>query len=73
MSLTACRGCLKVLNMQEALKVIEAMVELVYQEVNRATNDRMMNDKSYALLKEAAVDAINLKNKIQEARGWNIK
>jgi len=57
--------------MNEALKTIEALVELTYTELKRASNDRSINDKSFKLIKEAAVDAINLKRKIEEARLWN--
>jgi len=54
--------------MNEALKVIEAQVELVYNELRRVAANLKPNDKSYAMLREAGVDAINLKRKIQDAR-----
>ena len=57
--------------MNQALKVVEAQVELVYQELTRLKGDLYVNEKAYALLREAAIDAINLKRKIQDARGWN--
>lgn len=54
--------------MNQALKVIEAQVELVYNELKRVSADRMMNQKSYELLKQATVDAIDLKRLIELAR-----
>lgn len=59
--------------MNEALRVIEAQLELVYQELRRASMSNGLNDKTYALLREAAVDAVNLKRKVDVARGWNAK
>jgi hypothetical protein len=54
--------------MNQALKVIEAQVELVYNELKRASADRTLNQKSYELLKQAIVDAIDLKRIIELAR-----
>ena len=46
------------------------MIELVYAELKTASNERGLNEKSYALLKEAYIASINLKRKVEEARGW---
>ncbi len=59
--------------MNEALKTLENLLELVYNELNRATNDPDLNDKAFRALKEAKIDAIDLKRKIEVARGWNHK
>jgi len=59
--------------MNDALKTLEAVVEMLYQELKRVTNDRNVSNKTFELVKSAKVDAINLKAKIQDARGWNIK
>jgi hypothetical protein len=56
--------------MKEALKTIEAMQELVYQELRRVANDPTLDDKAYKLLQEATLEAIEVKRKIQETRGW---
>jgi len=58
--------------MIKSLKVIENMLELVYNELKTAANDQNICDKSYALLKEAYIDTINLKRKVEEARGWAV-
>ena len=54
--------------MNQALKVIEAQVELVYNELKRVSADRTLNQKAYELLKQATVDAIDLKRIIELAR-----
>ena len=58
--------------MNEALKTLETMVDLIYSETSRIAMDGNLDDEAYLLLREAAVDAINLKRKIRDARGWNI-
>lgn len=61
--------------MNEALKTLEAMTELLHQELKRVSNnlsnDETLTDKSYMLIKSAMIDSINLREKIAEARGWN--
>lgn len=56
--------------MNESLKVIERMVAFLYSELNNAANVPSIDEKAYVLLKEAAVDCINLQDKISTARGW---
>ena len=58
--------------MNEALKTLETMVDLIYSETSRLAMDGNLDDKAYLILREAAVDAINLRQKILDARGWNI-
>jgi len=58
--------------MNEALRTLEGLMELVHQEIKRVSNDRMVDEKSYALLREAGNDALTLKRKIADARAWNI-
>jgi hypothetical protein len=57
----------------ESLKTVENMVELVYAELKRNMDNLEVSDKSFHLLKEAAIDAINLKRKIETARAWNVQ
>lgn len=57
-------------HMTKSLKVIENLIELVYAELKTASQERDLNEKSYALLKEAYIASINLKRKVEEARGW---
>lgn len=59
--------------MNKALKVVERQIEQVYQELTLAKNDPQCGDKAYVLLRAACIDAINLKRKVEEARGWNIQ
>ena len=58
--------------MNEALKTLAGLVDFVYGEISRISMDNTLDDEAYLLLREAAVDAINLKRKIRDARGWNI-
>ncbi len=58
--------------MNEALKTLAAMVDLIYSETSRIAMDGNLDDKAYLLLREAGIDAINLRQKILDARGWNI-
>jgi len=53
------------------LKTLENMVELLYNELKVVSQDPSVSTKSYDLLKESYVDCINLKRKIESARGWN--
>ena len=57
--------------MNESLKTIENMLEVIYSEIKLNTNNPDMTDKSYSLLKEAIVDTINLKRKVELARAFN--
>ena len=56
--------------MNKSLKVIENMIELIYSEIKHASADPEINDASYSLLKEATIQAIELKRKVEVARGW---
>lgn len=56
--------------MNDSLKVIERMVDFLYSELKNTTNDATITGKAYDLLREATVDCINLKDKINTARGW---
>jgi hypothetical protein len=58
---------------QDKLTTLANLTELLYNELRHAANDKDNSDKAYALLKEAAIDAINLKRKIEDARGWNVQ
>lgn len=57
--------------MNESLKTIENMLEVIYSEIKRNTNNPDMTDKAYSLLKAAVVDTINLKRKVELARAFN--
>ena len=57
----------------ESLKTVENMVELVYAELKRNMDNLEVTDKSFHLLKEAAIATINLKRKIESARAWNVQ
>ena len=59
--------------MNEALKSLEAVAELLYSELRRLSNDRMLVDRAFKLINKAALDAIEVKARIQAARGWNTK
>lgn len=54
--------------MKNALKTIEAMTELVYAELKRVACDSNVTDAAFKELQQAAIDAINLKRKIELAR-----
>lgn len=58
--------------MNNSLKVIERMIESLHTELKIAADSPEVSEKSYILLKEAVVDAINLKRKIDLARAWNL-
>jgi len=58
--------------MQQSLRVIQRMVKHVYSELHVVMNDNNLNEKSYKLLKQAAIDAIDLQRKIEEAYGWGV-
>lgn len=58
--------------MNEALKTLAAMIDLIYSEAQRISLSDGLDDKAYLLLREAGIDAINLRQKILDARGWNI-
>ena len=59
--------------MNASLKVIENAMEFIYSELKNASNDGTLDDRTFKLLKEAAIDAINLKRKIETARAFNLK
>jgi hypothetical protein len=54
----------------EKLKTIENIAELVYQELKNASHIPDIDDETYKLLCEAYVDVINLKRKIEDARAY---
>ena len=56
--------------MNESLKTLENFTEFLYSELKRNANDPCLQvtDKAFHILKEAVVDAINLKRKIENAR-----
>ena len=55
----------------EKLKTIENIAELVYQELKNASHIPDIDDETYQLLREAAYfDVINLKRKIVGARAY---
>lgn len=56
----------------DSLKIIERMIESVYAELKIATQDDSLTPKAYNILKEALVDAIDLKLKVENARAWNL-
>lgn len=58
--------------MDASLKIIERMLESVYNELKIVTEDPHLNDKAYRLLKEAVVDAINLKRQVETARALSL-
>jgi hypothetical protein len=57
---------------QDKLTVLANLVELVYSELKHAANDEENSEQANMLLKEASIDSINLKRKIEEARAWNV-
>ena len=57
--------------MNEALKVIEAQLQLVHDQLKRLAADPSLNDKSFAILNKASIDVLNLNQDVQRARGWN--
>ena len=59
--------------MNDNIKVLENLTEFLYSEINRCSMVKDMPDKSYAILRDAAIDAINLKRKLQDARAWAIQ
>lgn len=59
--------------MNSSLKVIENIAELLYQELKTAANNENISDKEFKLLKEAAIDTINLKRKIELVRAIGVK
>jgi hypothetical protein len=52
----------------EKLKTIENFVEVVYQELKNASHIPDIDRETYKLLREAYIDVINLKRKIEFAR-----
>jgi hypothetical protein len=59
--------------MNNKLKTLENLTRLLYNELKSAADHRTVGDNAYVLLKEAAIDAINLQRKIEAARAWNIQ
>lgn len=59
--------------MNEKLKTIENIAELMYAELKSCINsDSSLDSKAYGLLKEAMIGVIDIKRKIETARAWNI-
>lgn len=58
--------------MNNSLKVIERMIESLHTELKIAADSPEISEKSYTLLKDAVIDAINLKRKVEVARAWNL-
>lgn len=56
--------------MNESLKVIERLTEFLYYELKNIANDPSIEGKAFDILSGAVVDCINLKDKINTARGW---
>jgi len=52
------------------LKTIENITELVYQELKNASHIPDIDREAYKLLREAYIDVINLKRKIEFARAY---
>ena len=58
-----------------ALKTLEGLLFFVSEEISRVKDKAYtpeLCDQSYKLLREAQIDAMNLKRKIEEARAWQI-
>lgn len=60
--------------MNEKLKTIENIAELLYAELKSCVNSNNLelDSKAYGLLKEAMIDAIDTKRKIEIARAWHL-
>lgn len=63
--------------MKEKLKTIENIAELLYAELKSCINSNSLGDtekdnNAWYLLKEAVVDAVDVKRKIEVARSWII-
>lgn len=59
--------------MNDALKTIEGLLYFISCELSRVRDGNPgLCDKSYKMLREAQIDAMNLKRKIEEARAWQI-
>lgn len=58
--------------MDNSLKIIERMIELVYNEIKIASANLQVTDEVYKILKSAAIDSINLQRKIEDARVTNL-
>ena len=56
--------------MIKSLAMIERQVELIHQELRIVTADPELVDKSHELLRQALLDSIALRRKIEEAHGW---
>ena len=56
--------------MTKQLKIIENLINLVYTEIKTASNDKDIGERAYKILKQAAIDAIELQRKVELARGW---
>jgi len=53
------------------LKTLENLTELLYSELKACADDPAVTEQTFALLKAAAIVTIDLKRKIELARGWN--
>ena len=53
--------------MNKQLKSLEVLAEFLYSETKRAADDATLADKAYPYLKEAVIQAIDLKRKIEFA------
>lgn len=59
--------------MNEKLKTIENIAELLHAEIKSCINsDSSLCNRAYGLLNDAMLDAIDIKRKIETARAWNI-
>ena len=56
--------------MNKQLTSLEVLAEFLYTEIKRATVDPDLSDKAYAYLKEAVIQAIDLKRKVELARAY---
>ena len=52
------------------LKAAEQMAELLYQEIQRLKNGNGVVDEAFESMRAASLLAIDVKRKIQDARGW---
>lgn len=58
--------------MNEKLKTIESIAQLLYSEIQSCVNSNELDDKAYKFLKEAMFEVVNTKRKIEIARSWVI-
>lgn len=58
--------------MNQALTIIQRQIDSVTTELRLLLDqENNMNDRTYSLLQAAVLDSIDLRNKVDLARGWH--